>query len=74
MTVVINERMFYRTKEACKKAGISRATWFRWVSENVIEDVKHRDRKGWRLFTEEDIEKIKAVVNTVVVESSSEKG
>ena len=61
MSVLINGREFYRTKEACEKAGISRATLFKWVSENIIEDVKHRDRKGWRLFTEEDIERIKQV-------------
>lgn len=73
MPVVINGRRYYRTQEACREAGISRATWFRWLSENIIEDVKHRDRKGWRLFTDEDIERIKAIVNTVVVESSDEK-
>ena len=45
-------------KEALEKIGISRRTWFRWLKENIVEDVAHKDRKGWRLFTEEDIARI----------------
>lgn len=39
--------------------GISRATFFRWIKEGTIEDVLNKDRRGWRLFTEEDIERLK---------------
>jgi len=50
---------YYRTSEACKRAGISRATFFRWLKAGTIEDVAQRDRRGWRLFTQADIVRIR---------------
>jgi len=41
-------------------AGISRATLFRWLKVGIIDDVVHKDRKGWRLFTGNDINRIKS--------------
>ena len=69
MPVNINGQKYYRTKEALSKIGISRPTWFRWLRDNVVEDVKHTDRRGWRLFTDEDIERISKFVNTVKIAS-----
>ena len=65
MTVKINARTYYRTSEACQKAGISRATFFRWIGAGILEDIMRRDRKGWRLFTEDDIERIKSEATRV---------
>jgi len=59
MPVKINGQTYYQTTEACSMAGISRSTFFRWLRMGVIEDVSHIDRKGWRLFTEEDISRMK---------------
>ena len=67
MPVIIDGKTFYRTGEALKQIGISRPTYFRWLKQNKIEDVKHKDRNQKRLFTEEDIEKIKKFVNIVNV-------
>ena len=58
MPVKLNGQTYYRTSEACRKAGISKATFFRWLREGILEDVAHKDRRGWRLFTEQDIERI----------------
>lgn len=58
MPVKLNGQTYYQTSEACRKAGISKATFFRWLREGVIKDVAHKDRRGWRLFTEQDIERI----------------
>ena len=58
MPITIDGQTYYRTFEACKKAGISRATFFRWLKVGTIEDVAHRDRRGWRLFTQSDIVRI----------------
>jgi predicted site-specific integrase-resolvase len=58
MPVKLNGQTYYRTSEACRKAGISKATYFRWLREGVIKDVAHKDRRSWRLFTEQDIERI----------------
>ena len=60
MPVDANGQTYYTTTEACKKAGIGRSTFLRWVKTGVIEDVTNADRRGWRLFTEEDISRIKA--------------
>jgi excisionase family DNA binding protein len=61
-----NGIVYYQTNEACKLAGISRATFFRWLKEGTIEDVRHKDRRGWRLFTGEDIENLKKEANKVI--------
>ncbi len=56
----IKGRTFYMTAEACQKAGISKATLFRWISMGIITDTKTKDRNGWRLFSEEDVANIRA--------------
>ena len=58
MSTRIDGRIYYRTSEACQRAGISRATLFRWLKTGVLDDAMRRDRKGWRLFTQDDIDKI----------------
>ena len=58
--------MYYRTLEACHMAGVSRATLFRWLKAGILEDVMPRDRKGWRLFTENDINRIKSEATRVI--------
>ena len=59
MPLKINGVIYFRTSEACKMAGISRATFFRWLKEGIIEDTRFKDRRGWRLFTQEDVGKLK---------------
>jgi len=58
MSVTISGNTYYRTKEACQMAGISRSTFLRWLETGIINDASHKDRRGWRLFTEADIERI----------------
>ncbi len=65
MPVEIEGKRFYRTNEALKIIGISKATWFRWLKEKKVEDVAHKDIRGWRLFTEEEIERIRKYANTI---------
>jgi DNA-binding transcriptional MerR regulator len=45
--------------EVCRKVGISRATLLRWIKQGILQDVRHKDRNGWRLFTEDDINRIR---------------
>ena len=65
MPVEIEGKRFYRTNEALKIIGISKATWFRWLKEKKVEDVAHKDIRGWRLFTEEEVERIRKYANTI---------
>jgi excisionase family DNA binding protein len=64
MPVEINNQTYYRTSEACVKTGISRATLFRWLKAGLLKK-SYRDRRGWRLFTEDDLNEIKAETNRV---------
>ena len=59
MTATKHNRLYYRTTEACRMAGISRSTLLRWFRSGTLKDVTHRDRRGWRLFTQADIERIR---------------
>ena len=59
MPNTINGNRYYRTKEACVLAGIGRATLFRWIKSGLVAEPSYRDRRGWRLFTEEDIRTIR---------------
>lgn len=43
--------------------GISSRTLTRWINEGIIDDVELRDRNGWKLFSEEEIKKLKAEAN-----------
>ncbi len=65
MAVRINGGSYYWTAEACQLAGISKNTFLRWVRQGSFPDVKHRDRRGWRLFAEEDLERLKAEANQI---------
>ena len=55
----IENKNYYLTTEACEMAGISRGTLFRWMREGIISDVQLKDRNGWRLFSEAEVNKIK---------------
>ena len=63
MPSAINGKVYYRTNEVCRIVGISRNTFFRWLREGSFADVEIVDRRGWRLFTEEDLERLKAEAN-----------
>ena len=64
----IQERL-YRMKEALQRIGITAPTYYRWVNSAQVLDVRFRDRANWRLFTESDIQRIKAEATKVNVVS-----
>jgi predicted site-specific integrase-resolvase len=65
MPVTINGQTYYRTAEVCLKVGIGKSTLFRWIKEGVMEEAEHRDRRGWRLFTENEVNRVKMEVNGI---------
>jgi predicted site-specific integrase-resolvase len=73
MPIEIDGQTYYGTSESCKKTGISRATLFRWLKAGLLEK-RYKDRRGWRLFTEEDLNKIRAEVKRIEVEYASPGG
>ena len=72
MAVEINGQTYYRTAEVCAKAGISRATLFRWLKAGVLKKT-YRDRRGWRMITENDLDLMRAEAETIKIEYSLKK-
>lgn len=58
MVLYIDMRYLY-IKEAAKEIGVHPVTLKRWFTSGKVVDVA-KDRNGWRIFSEEDIQRIKA--------------
>jgi DNA-binding transcriptional MerR regulator len=59
MPVSLDGQNYYRTAEVCRMAGISRNTLFRWLKEGMICETARRDWRGWRLFTQAQVDQLK---------------
>jgi len=68
MPITINGEPYYRTKEVCQMVGISRLTLLRWLGRGILQGLVRRDRRGWRLFTEADISRIRDEANKIQYE------
>ena len=66
MPVTVNGQTYYRTAEVCRMIGISRTTFFRWLKEGILREAKQRDRRGWRLFTKDELDRFEAEANRIV--------
>ena len=49
----------FSTIEAANSIGVSKNTLLRWLDDGLIDDVQ-RDWRGWRVWRQRDIERIKA--------------
>ena len=65
MPITINGETYYRTREVSQMVGISRLTLLRWLSSGIIQGTPRRDRRGWRLFAEADIKRIRDEANKI---------
>jgi hypothetical protein len=65
MPVMIDGESYYRTVEVCRTAGISRNTLFRWLKVGVISEPERRDWRGWRLFSQSQLDCVKAKTSKV---------
>jgi hypothetical protein len=70
MALKIDGQVFYTTSEACQKAGTNRFTFLRWVKTQKFTDVGFRNHNGWRLFTQADINRLKATRKVVMVKNT----
>ena len=73
MSIEINGQTYYRTSAACAKTGVSRATLFRWLKTGILKTA-YRDRRRWRIFTEDDLGTIQAEATRIEVEHISPRG
>ncbi len=65
MPIRVSGSTYYWTAEACRMAGTSKNTFLRWVKEGRLPDTERRDRRGWRIFAEHEVEKLKVEVNRI---------
>jgi len=47
-----------RTRDGCKKIGVPRSTYLRYVKKKIIKDAP-RDGRGWRIFSDSYVKEIK---------------
>jgi len=65
MSLVINNQTYYRTAEVCQTIGISRNTLYRWLQRGILGTTEHRDRRGWRLFTQDELDTLTVESNRI---------
>ena len=65
----VDGRTVFRIGEALANAGLSRATYFRWVRIGRIPDTEFKDRNGRRVFTTEEVERLQRQANRLVASS-----
>ena len=63
MPKIINNKKYYLTSEACAIAGVSKNTFLRWVANNTYAEVQYRDGRGWRMFDENELARLKNEVS-----------
>ncbi len=65
MPITINGKTYYRTAEVFRKLGISRNTLYRWLQKNTLGGIENRDSRGWRLFTQHEMDKLNDAINCI---------
>ena len=66
----VNGKSYWSASEVCQEVAISRPTLYRWLKRGLLTKL-HRDRRGWRMFTEEDLRKIRLEANKIDVQELS---
>ncbi|MFA6448482.1 MAG: helix-turn-helix domain-containing protein [bacterium] len=49
----------YTTKQVADLLNIDKSTLLRWIRQNKIPDVVHRDGRNWRVWLPEDVDRVK---------------
>jgi hypothetical protein len=65
MPYQISNRRYFSAIEVCRAAGISKSTLLRWLKHESFGTNIMRDRRGWRLFSEKDLQLIKDEANKI---------
>jgi DNA-binding transcriptional MerR regulator len=55
----------YSLSEAAERIGVSPITLKRWLLSEKVSEV-NRDRNGWRVFNDSDVERIKKYAQQLV--------
>ena len=68
----MEEKKILTPSEICKIAGISKNTLFDWEKKELIPKAK-RDWRGWRVFSEKDLQKVLEIKNTKKLQNLGEQ-
>lgn len=68
MPIEIDGTTFFRSAEVSAMTGVSKSTIHRWLKDGVIPLARFRDRNGWVLFTEKDIDSIKTEASITCID------
>ena len=63
--IIIGGKRYYRVSEVCKVLGIFKNTLYNWERKRKIPRAYRDPMSGWRLYLQEDIEKIKKISGRV---------
>jgi len=66
MPVTIDGQTYYRTAEVYRRIGVSRNTLYMWLRRGVLGETELRDRRGWRLFTQKEVDQLKTETGRIV--------
>lgn len=61
----MTDNTLYSTTDVAERAQISRDTLLRWLKSGKIEE-PDRNRNGWRVFTEAELEAVLRYANKVI--------
>ena len=67
------KKTHYTMKEACELIGVSRHTLLRWFAEGRVDEVPRSRRNNYRMFRDEDIERIREYAEAVDLPSTDHK-
>jgi len=56
--------LYLQAHEVAGLAGISKNTLLRWLKAGKVPEVA-RDRNGWRVFSEEDVARVRAYAGKI---------
>ena len=59
--IIIGGKRYYRVSEVCKVLGIFKNTLYNWERKGKIPKAYRDPMSGWRLYLQEDIERIKRI-------------
>jgi len=68
MPITLDGQTYYRTMEVCRIIGISKNTLFRWMKRGMFGQQQYRDWRGWRLFTQNQLDTLVAKTRQVTVQ------
>ncbi len=64
MPLNINGATYYQTAEAANEIGISISTLRRWIRKGKVKGASKKDFRGWYLYSQDDIQRIKNFFQT----------